>query len=130
MNNRRILPYVIIAGFSTVLVTALMEGYDEGGMTGVMVAAVLAYMPLGLVIYWIWSPNLVVGTFLAGFATLVFMLRLHEWDVGAFLATTEEGIPHVLEPLAVSVFFLVGGWLGRRIRSRIGARTFKESAPP
>lgn len=117
MNNRPILPYIVIAGFSTVLVTALMEGYDRSGMHGVMVAAALAYIPLGFIIYRLSSPNLTAGTLLAGLATLLFMLRLHEWNIGAFLAATEQGIPHALEPLAVSVFFLVGGWLGHRLRS-------------
>lgn len=123
MNNRHILPYVVIAGFSTVLGTALMEGYDQGGMAGVILAAALAYLPLGLVVFWIWSPHPTIGTLIAGFAALLFMLRLHEWDIGAFLTTNEEGIPHPLEPLAVSLFFLVGGLLGQQARSRFQTRS-------
>jgi hypothetical protein len=114
-QQRQLLPYFVVLAFATIFVQALMYGFDTSGMEGVFIAAAVAFGSLGLIAGTIWSPNLLIASLLASIPTWLFMFALHRWSVIETLTRTVEGIPVVLEPVSVSVFFCIGAWIGVKL---------------
>ncbi len=114
-EQRQLLSYIFTFAFSTIFVQALMFGYDTAGMRGVFIAGAIAYIPLGLFVGFVWSPRLLVASALAGIPTLLFIFALHQWSIVKALTTFVERLPLALEPISVSLFFLVGAWSGRKL---------------
>lgn len=115
MHKHILLPYFFVLAFATVFVQALMLGYDSAGMRGVFIGAAIAYVALGLFVGFVWSPRLLIVSVLAGIPTWLFVFALHQWSIITALMTIVEGVPLVLEPLSVSLFFSIGAWSGAKV---------------
>ena len=115
IHKRQVLPYFFTLAFATVFVQALMLGYDSAGMRGVFIASAIAHVPLGLFVAIVWSPYLLITGVLAGTPTWLFIFALQRWSIFKALTTIVEGVPLILEPFSVSVFFCSGAWIGNRL---------------
>ncbi len=113
--NRPWLSYAFTFSFATVFVQALIFGYNSAGMTGVFIASVAAYVPLGLFVGILWPQNPLLVSALAGIPTWLFILALYHWSIINLFTTSVENIPLVLEPISVSLFFFTGFLIGSNI---------------
>lgn len=122
-----ILPYIFTLAYAIILVQVIPLGFNAAGMRGVFIATATAYVPLGLIAGSIWSVKLGVAAALAGIPAWVFIVALEKWSLVNAVTKVNEGIPVVLEPVAVSVFFLAGAWTGNRIHGM--RRRARQSEP-
>jgi hypothetical protein len=109
------LPHIVTLTYAIIFVQVIPLGFDANGMQGVFIAVAAAYVPLGLIAGAVWSVRLRIATTLAGIPAWVFIFAQNQWSWGETLTKTVEGVPVVLEPLAVSAFFSIGAWTGNRL---------------